>query len=512
MASRLRSPSWLLLVLLLAGGAGPALGQVATAAEQAQLRLRYGAALRRGGQEDAGPGLSYAGHTLNDVGLEGAGFWSARWGLRLSLQREAFTLLDGSTPLAEASLLRGALGPALRLALGPLRTELGVGYELAQLPLFGDSRSPQLARATRHAALLGARAQLPLARGLRAEVRAGLPLTLAARAADGGEASASGLQLGAALLVPVGQRGRWTGALVLDAQHLRDQVRVPATGARSSQQLTRLGVALQVGLEPRLVPRYGALRLAVRDGRTGLPLRYAPVALTSVGHEQGLRSSDGQGLVTAEGLPPGELWARVEMPGYLPAEAHAQVTAGALASLELRPQPIPFSPPPTGTLRVRVTDATSGEPLAGARVQVGGEALETDGDGEVQAAWLTPGPVSVQVAHAQFRDAEEAVVVVAGSETQLPLALAPLRARAPAVLSGQVRSASLGRPVRAVLEVPQLGLRAVTNEGGVFAVRLPQGTWRVIISAGQHLSQTKRVSVQDGEQAIFNVDLFPSRR
>ena len=200
------------------------------------------------------------------------------------------------------------------------------------------------------------------------------------------------------------------------------------------------------------------------------------------------------------------------MPGYLPTEAQVQVTAGGLAHLELRAQPVPFSPPPTGTLRVRVLDAASGAPLAGALVELAGQALESDGDGEVHAPWLEPGPHAVRVAHAQYHPGEEAVVVVAGSETVLPLRLTPLQARVPALLLGQVRSASLGRPLHATLRIPGVGLRTVTNSGGAFAVRVPGGTYRVIISAGNHLTQTKTLTVRDGEQAIFNVDLFPSRR
>ena len=216
-------------------------------------------------------------------------------------------------------------------------------------------------------------------------------------------------------------------------------------------------------------------------------------------------------MLTAEGLAPGTVQARVEVPGYLPAEGQVQVSAGGLAYLELRAQPIPFSPPPTGALRVRVVDGASGMPLAGALVEVDGETLESDGDGEVRAEWLTPGPHAVRVAHAQYRPGEEAAVVIAGSETPLPVPLTPLKARAPALLLGQVRSASLGRPLHATLRISGAGLRTVTNEGGAFAVRVPGGTYRVIISAGQHLTQTKTVTVRDGEQAIFNVDLFPSR-
>jgi hypothetical protein len=42
-------------------------------------------------------------------------------------------------------------------------------------------------------------------------------------------------------------------------------------------------------------------------------------------------------------------------------------------------------------------------------------------------------------------------------------------------------------------------------------MRVPGGTYSVIISAKGFITQQKSVTVKDGDQAIFNVDLFPGR-
>ncbi|MCE9673793.1 carboxypeptidase-like regulatory domain-containing protein [Myxococcus stipitatus] len=82
----------------------------------------------------------------------------------------------------------------------------------------------------------------------------------------------------------------------------------------------------------------------------------------------------------------------------------------------------------------------------------------------------------------------------------------------PATLTGQVRSARGGRPVAATLLIPQAKVKAKTDANGAFTFRVKGGTYRITISARGFLSQSKRVTLKDGEQAIFNVDLFPRQK
>jgi hypothetical protein len=58
-----------------------------------------------------------------------------------------------------------------------------------------------------------------------------------------------------------------------------------------------------------------------------------------------------------------------------------------------------------------------------------------------------------------------------------------------------------------LLEIPQAKIKTRATAEGAFTVRIPGGTYHVIISAPGFLSQTKTVTVRNGEQAIFNVDL-----
>jgi hypothetical protein len=69
-----------------------------------------------------------------------------------------------------------------------------------------------------------------------------------------------------------------------------------------------------------------------------------------------------------------------------------------------------------------------------------------------------------------------------------------------------------GKPLQALLVIPEAKIRRRTDARGTFQVQLKQGRYRLVFSAPGHLSQTKVVTVRDGEQAIFNVDLFPKSR
>jgi uncharacterized membrane protein len=87
--------------------------------------------------------------------------------------------------------------------------------------------------------------------------------------------------------------------------------------------------------------------------------------------------------------------------------------------------------------------------------------------------------------------------------------LVPEKKRVPATVSGQVRSARGGKPVVAQLEIRELKQTIAADEGGAFSVQIPGGKYTVRISATGFVTQTKTVTVRDGDQAIFNVDLAP---
>jgi hypothetical protein len=440
--------------------------------------------------------------TPNDVALWAAVFGEGWWGAWASVQREGFSLSKETQLITGGGLLRASVGPAARVSLGPVRAEVSAGYGFAQLPTFvsSDGGGARLVASARHAALVGARVLVPLPWSLRAEVRGEVPV------APG--SSSEGFAAGGALLIPVLRRGEWGGALVLDYQYVRDGLMV-ADGSRSWQVLSRAGVAFELthgGAAPK--PELGELVLAVVDAESGRALPGARVVLMVGGVEQAPRVAGADGRLMGVEVPPGEVLARVSLEGYLPVEEYATVVAGGRSELVVRARPVPR----VGSLRVLVVEVRNRKPLPGATVTVGATEVPTDAMGVARLEGLAPGPLEVKVSAAGFRAAQEAVVIVAGSETELPVSLTFGRQGALATLSGQVRSVRGGKPLQARLYIPEARLRRSTDARGTFQVQLKQGRYRLVFSAPGHLSQTKVVTVGDGEQAIFNVDLFPKNR
>jgi hypothetical protein len=487
--------------------------------ERAAVRLRYGLALRQGEQVDPGPGLTYSGATPNDLAL-----WASVYGLglewlgaQLQVQREAFSLNRESTQVTEGSLLRASVGVVARGKLGPVWGELSAGYGFAQLPMFSDSSNPEPAfqRGGRHAALLGARVRFPLFLRAQGEVRGEFPLALSAQDAAGGGASATGFAAGVALLYPVKRAGRWEASAVLDYQFVKDGLTADS-GARSDQTLQRVGAALQLSWldvdaasrAPLPEVRPGALALQVLDAETGSPLANAQVVLVVEGAAKAQRATDAKGQVLEPKLPPGVVVAQVTAQGYEPAEGRASIESEGRATLEVRARKLP---PAVGSVKIVVTDKRTNAPMPNVKVLVGEAELRTDAAGLARLEKLPPGPVLVKVSAEGFQSVEEAVVIVGGQEAALPVPLVLAKRVGYATVSGTVRSTQ-GRPLVATLAIPAAKVRTRTGTEGSFSLKLKPGTYRIIISAKGHLTQTKSVTVRDGEQAIFNVDLFPRNR
>jgi hypothetical protein len=122
---------------------------------------------------------------------------------------------------------------------------------------------------------------------------------------------------------------------------------------------------------------------------------------------------------------------------------------------------------------------------------------------------LNPGPVSIKVTAPSFTTGEDAASVVAGVNSEVVITLVPEKKQVPATLSGQVRNARGGKPVAARLELKELKQTVSCDESGQFSLQIPGGKYTIRISATGFVTQTKTVTVRDGDQAIFNLDLAP---
>jgi uncharacterized membrane protein len=470
--------------------------------EQAQVRVRYGVAIRSGAESDSGPGLSYAGVSPNDLALTGWLWFLAgdHLGLTAAVQREAFSLLDNGATVTSGGLIRAAVGPTGRVRFGPARLEAAASYSFQQLPVFGTVSTPAFATVQRHGVLLAARALVDLG-PVTLEGRFEYPIAIAT---VGRPVRSQGLGAGGAVRVQLFRTGMLKWGLLADAQWHQDSLATTDAAAplQASQSVVRAGLALDVQVkDPRLdaAPTTGALRVKVR-GEQG-PLAGAAISIR-VGATTRALSSDAEGVAFLPDLEPGEVVTTVTMPGFEPGEARVGLAAGEERELELG---LVRETPKVGALAIKVVSFDGRAPVVAT--------IEVNGQRTTSSTWsvdgLPPGPVSVKVTAPGFNPGEEAASIVAGQSSELTVTLVPEKKRVPATLSGQVRSARGGKPVVAQLEVRELKQTISADDAGAFSVQIPGGKYTVRISAPGFVTQTKSVTVRDGDQAIFNVDLAP---
>lgn len=478
-------------------------------------RLRYGFQLRQGTQSDLGPGLTYNGSTPNNFALDASGFLGGgALGLTLSAEREAFSLNGATAQVTGGALFRAHLLPTLRLSFGPLEVQGMAGYGFAQVPDFGQSASPVLVATPRHSALVALKAGvlLPFSRPTRVELEGALPVYSAVSEASGAPARSSGLSAGASVVVQLAARERLAYSAVLSGQYAQDDLftELPTGQEKhSSQRLLRAGIGLEVAfLQAKAppVPLLGGVAVRVVDAETGAAVPEASAVVVVAGSELAL-SAAAEGDLRAEGLAPGEVVVKASAPGYLAGEARTTVVAGQSGPLQLALRPEPRF----GTVELKLVDKLTEAPITKAQVEVRGQKLTVGPEGTVVLIDLPPGAVPLTVTAAGYRKAQEVMVVVAGQNDAVVVPLVKVAGKLPARVSGLVRSRRGGKPLAARLDIAAARIRTEAGPNGAFRFDLPAGTHRVVISAPGHLSQSKRFTVKEGGEAIFNIDLYPAR-
>lgn len=412
--------------------------------DQAQVRLRYGVAVRNGTESDSGPGLSYSGVSPNDLALTGW-LWfllGDHLGLTAGVQREAFSLLDNGTTVTSGALMRAQVGPTGRGRLGPVRLEAAASYSFQQLPVFGTVSVPAFSTVQRHGVLLAARGLVDLG-PVTLEGRFEVPLAIAN---VGRAVNSQGVGAGGGVRVQLFRTGFLKWGLLAEAQWHSDGLTTTDTASplSATQSVVRAGLALD---------------LQWKDPQLEVDVSARTVSLG----------------------------------------------AGEDRAVELV---LEKEKPKVGGLSIKVVSFDGAAPVA-ASVELNGKITATSAEGALMLEGLSPGPLSVKVTAPGFTPGEEAASVVAGTVSELTVTLVPQKKRVPATLRGQVRSARGGKPVVAQLEIKELKQTIAADEDGSFSVQIPGGKYTVRITAARFVTQTKTVTVRDGDQAIFNVDLAP---
>ena len=199
--------------------------------------------------------------------------------------------------------------------------------------------------------------------------------------------------------------------------------------------------------------------------------------------------------------------ARATLAGYRDATGELLVNEGEVVALDL--QLTALTGP--GRLSGVVRASSSGEPLADALVNVGELSMRTKEDGAYLFEKAGPGPVQVRVEAQGFTPGEEVAQVPPEGEATLDVTLEPLGKGSPATVRGLIRARS-GKQLKATVVLKNTRKnktqKVPVNAEGRFVVTIPSGEYSFVISAPGFLSQTKKVALGDGEQAIFHCELL----
>lgn len=200
---------------------------------------------------------------------------------------------------------------------------------------------------------------------------------------------------------------------------------------------------------------------------------------------------------------PGAHAVKATLAGYRAAEAKADVVEGRQTVLPLRL--LALTGP--GTLSGVVRASATAKPMPDVTVTAAdAPPVQTGPDGTYRFARLGPGPVQVRFEAQGFNTAEEIAQVPPESAATLDVQLEALGKGSPATVRGLIRSRT-GEALKASVVIKGLATKVQVTPEGRFFVTVPGGQYLFIISAPGYVTQTKKVVLADGDQAIVHTEL-----
>lgn len=257
-----------------------------------------------------------------------------------------------------------------------------------------------------------------------------------------------------------------------------------------------------VALEPL---GFGNVSGTITDATTGDPIAGARVQVGFWWFQSDY--TDATGAYTIEDVLAADHTVYVSSLGYYPASTSVTVVDGETATADVALDPLTY-----GDVAGTVTDSETGDPISGARVQVGyywWNSDTTNADGEYLIADILTGDYSITATSAGYFASTTTVMVTDSATATVDFSLDPLTYGA---VSGVVTNAETGDPVSgARVQVGAAWWDAVyTNGDGEYTVEDvvtgDQGVW---VTKWGYFGDFAIVEVLEGETSTHDVDLTP---
>lgn len=243
-------------------------------------------------------------------------------------------------------------------------------------------------------------------------------------------------------------------------------------------------------------PQTGTVQGQIRSAATGLPLAGVTIAVT--GASSAATVTDPSGNYQLPNILPGAITVTASFAGYDTATGAGTILAGGVVTFSPNLTLSSAGDPQTSTLRGRVTDAVSGAPLADATITVTGAAsgvTRSGTDGVYQLGGLSPGSVTVSVAHGGYDTVVGAGLLTGGGTLTFDARLQPSGLGDVPVGSivGQVIDAITREPLPGVTVTVagEFAATATTNSLGQFEIHnMPARSYTVSLALAGYFQRS----------------------
>ena len=240
-----------------------------------------------------------------------------------------------------------------------------------------------------------------------------------------------------------------------------------------------------------LTPDNGTMKITVIDSETKKPLENAKVT-----YDGKTYTTNGKGEVTISNVTPGDVTVDGSDDNYHSGSTKVEVTPNGqeTGTISLTPD--------NGTVTIKVVDSKTGKVLSGATVNINGQILHTNSNGEVQVSNVKPGNISATASDEGYTNGQTSVKLDLNGKATGTISLNPEAGKVVVAVNGE------NGPLKNT-KVTVNGTPETTNGEGQVTVKTSEGKNTITIGSENYHNGTVIVDGKPGGIDKTNVTLTP---
>ncbi|MFR5264738.1 carboxypeptidase regulatory-like domain-containing protein, partial [Clostridium sp.] len=237
--------------------------------------------------------------------------------------------------------------------------------------------------------------------------------------------------------------------------------------------------------------QYGNAAIKVIDSVTKQPLGNAKVTYNGKTY-----TTNAKGEVTISGITPGDITVDGSDDNYQNGSTKVEVPPNGqgTGTISLTPD--------NGTVTIKVVDSKTGNSLSGATVNINGQTLHTNLNGEVQVSNVKPGNISATASDEGYTNGQTSVNLDPNGKATGTISLNPEAGKVVVTVNGE------NGPLKNT-KVTVNGTPETTNGEGQVTVKTSEGKNTITIGSKNYHNGTVTVDGKPGETGKTNITLTP---